>query len=278
MPDRSAFMQQLVDYHIHTRLCGHASGEIDEYVQQAISVRLGEMGFSDHIYLYFLPPAARDPELAMTEAQMETYLGWVEDVRTKFPESRIRRGIEADFMPGHETQLSRILEQYQWDYVLGSVHYIDGWGFDDPRYMDRWDTSDVDEIYRKYFELEQEAAKSGLFDIMAHVDLVKKFGHRPSFDPTELYEQVARAFADAGVTYEISTGGLTKPVAELYPEDRLLRACHAAGVPVTMGSDAHRPGHVGLRYEESIAALHRVGYEEIVAFEGHKRELRKLTS
>lgn len=264
-------MQQLVDYHIHTRLCGHAQGEIEEYVQQAISVGLAEMGFSDHIYLYFLPPAARDAELAMAEDQMETYLDWVRQMRARFPEIRIRLGIEADFMPGHETQLARILEQHQWDYVLGSVHYIDGWGFDDPRYIDRWEAADVDEVYEKYFALVQEAAKTRLFDVMAHVDLVKKFGHRPTSDPTDLYGRVAQTFADAGVCYEISTGGLTKPVAELYPEDRLLHACHAAGVPITMGSDAHRPAHVGLRYEESLAALQRVGYREIMAFEGRQR-------
>lgn len=269
-------MQQLVDYHIHTRLCGHARGEIEEYVHQAMAVGLGEMGFSDHLYLYFLPAGDRDPELAMAEEQTETYIAWVRDMQARFPEIRIRLGIEADYAPGHETQLARILETYPWDYVLGSVHYVDGWGFDNPRYLDRWATEEVDTVYRKYFDLVQDAARTGLFDIMAHVDLVKKFGHRPSFDPGDLYAQVANTFDASGVCYEISTGGLTKPVAELYPDDRLLAACREARVPVTMGSDAHRPEHVGLRYEESLAALRRVGYTEITAFAGRRAAARAL--
>src|SRR5215210_5767979 len=146
-------LQGLADYHMHTVLCGHATGSIDEYVQRALGLGLDEIGFAEHIYLYHLPPAKRDPELAMREDQMHIYTEMVEGARQRYPEITIRLGLEADYIPGHTARLAEILGSFPWDYVYGSVHFIDGWGFDDPRYKAEYGKWRIDDLYARYFDL-----------------------------------------------------------------------------------------------------------------------------
>src|SRR5688572_19152259 len=152
----------LNDYHVHTARCGHAVGRMEEYVAQARAARLPEMGFSDHLYLYWLPLAERDPELAMGEAELDEYVEDVLRLRRSNPDLTIRLAIEADYIEGYQDELREILTRYPWDYVLGSVHFIDTWGFDDSRYLATYDEWDVDALYERYFELVMAAAESGL--------------------------------------------------------------------------------------------------------------------
>lgn len=268
----------LTDYHVHTARCGHAFGQMEEYVEQARRVGLPELGFSDHLYLYWLPIGQRDPELAMAEHELDEYVEDVLRLRRANPDLTIRLALEADYIPGQEAELKRILERYPWDYVLGSVHFVGEWGFDDERYLGQFDGWDLDELYARYFELLIAAAETGLFDSMAHPDLVKKFDHRPSaaFDLAGTYARVADTFRRAGVCVEVNTAGLRKPCAEIYPSLELLRACQRAGVPATLGSDAHQPDHVGLFFEQGVAHLRAAGYEQIIAFAQRDRRPRYL--
>ncbi len=261
----------LTDYHMHTTLCGHASGTIDEYVQQAISLGLDEIGFSEHIFLYHLPPEQRDPELAMRAEQMPVYIDMVRRAQDRHPEITIRLGLEADYNPGYEDALAAILARYPFDYVYGSVHFIDGWGLDDPRYIDGYSQWQIDDLYAEYFRLVCAAAKTRLFDIMAHLDLVKKFGFRATGDLKPLYTDVACSLAEAGVCIEGSSGGLRQPVGEAYPHPTLLGACRRAGVPATLGSDAHKPEHVGYALSGVAAMLREAGYHEYVRFQARNR-------
>jgi histidinol-phosphatase (PHP family) len=264
----------LADYHMHTTLCGHASGSMDEYIRQAISLGLEEIGFSEHIFLYHLPPEQRDPELAMREEQMPAYIEMVRRAQERYPVT-IRLGLEADYIPGQEDALAAILAQYPWDYVYGSVHFIDGWGLDDSRYIDGYSKWQIEDLYSEYFRLVCDAAATGLFDIMAHLDLVKKFGFRPpersKGDLGPLYEGVASSLARAGVCIEASSGGLRQPAGEAYPHPDLLRACYQAGVPATLGSDAHKPEHVGYALSDLADMLREAGYREYMRFEGRNR-------
>ncbi len=271
-------LQGLTDYHMHTALCGHATGSIDEYVRHAISLGLDEIGFSEHIYLYHLPAEQRDPELAMREEEMKSYVEMVEGVRRRYPEMSIRLGLEADYIPGFTEQLTSILRSYPWDYVYGSVHFIDGWGLDDPRYLDGYSKWRIDDLYARYFSLVLDAARTGLFDVMAHLDLIKKFGYRASadLDLHTLYSGVAQALSEAGVCIEISSGGLRQPVAEYYPQPDLLRACYLAGVPVTLGSDAHKPVDVGYAFPALTTSLRGAGYTQITRFKGRRRTFHPL--
>jgi histidinol-phosphatase (PHP family) len=268
----------LSDYHVHTSRCGHATGSMEEYVAHARLVGLPEMGFSDHLYMYWLSSNERDPELAMAEHELEDYVDDVLRLRRANPDLTIRLAIEADYIVGQDTELRRILQRYPWDYVLGSVHFVDNWGFDDSRYLATYETWDIDELYRRYFGLVMRAAETGLFDSMSHADLIKKFGHRPSqdFDLAKVYERIATCFKQADVCVEVNTSGLGKPCAEIYPALGLLRACQRAGVSATLGSDAHQPDHVGFAFDQAVAHLRSGGYDRVITFAGRTRGSRWL--
>ena len=264
-------MPGLHDYHTHSYLCGHGAGLPAEYAAQAARSGLDEIGISEHIPLYWLPEAERDPELAMRMDQLPQYFDLVEAARATVPTLPIRLGLEADYIPGHEAALATILQAHPWDYVYGAVHFIGAWGMDDPRYTAEYNRRDIDALYAEYFALVEAAARTGLFDIMAHLDLVKKFGHRATRDLTALYARVAQTMAATGVCVEINTAGLLKPVGEIYPQPALLRALHAAGVPVTLGSDAHQPELVGYAFAAAVRLLREVGYDCVWRFAGRQR-------
>jgi histidinol-phosphatase (PHP family) len=180
----------------------------------------------------------------------------------------VRCGIEADYFPGREDAIRGVLRQAPFDYVIGSVHWIGAWGFDLLDVPGLWDGRDVDAAYRAYFALLGRAARSGLFDIMAHPDLIKVMGHRPSpaLALDAHYEEAAAAFAAGGVAVEVSTAGLRKPVGELYPAPAFLRACRRRGVPLSLASDAHRPEDVGADFDRAVALARDCGYREFLTF------------
>jgi histidinol-phosphatase (PHP family) len=267
----------LVDYHVHTARCGHASGAMERYVEHAIEAGLSELGFSDHLFAYWVPTGRRDPELSMAEWEHDFYIQDVERCRARYrSDITIRLSTEADFVPGHEAQLASILRRYDWDYVIGSVHFIDDWGFDDSRNLAGFDHWDIDALYARYFGLVGASAETGLFDTIGHSDLVKKFGHRAVADQTMAYAALAERLARAGVCAEVNTGGLRKPVGEAYPHPDLLRAYHAAGVPATFGSDAHAPTEVAADLTSACALMRNAGYTEFVCYAGRQRTVVPL--
>jgi len=245
---------------------------MERYVERAIQAGLTELGFSDHLFMYWLPPAERDPELTMAEWEHDFYIQDVERCRSRYrSDVTIRLATEADFIPGHEARLEQILRSYDWDYVIGSVHFVDGWGFDDSRYRAGFAEWDIDALYARYFDLVGASAETGLFDTIGHSDLVKKFGHRPASDQSSAYAVLAARLARTGVCIEVNTGGLRKPVAEVYPHPDLLRAYQLAGVPVTFGSDAHAPHEVAADLASATELMRAAGYTEFVKYEGRQR-------
>lgn len=191
-------------------------------------------------------------------------------------------GIEADYRPDTVGQVADLLRAHPFDYVIGSVHFLGDWGFDDPRYADGFEQRDVDEVYRAYFDLMGRAAESGLFTILGHLDLVKKFGHRPTESLQDAVDALARRLATAGVVVELNTAGLRKPVREIYPGPDVLRALCSAGVPITFGSDAHAPAEVGRDLDRAAVLARECGYDRYVALRvddrggSATRELRAL--
>jgi histidinol-phosphatase (PHP family) len=245
---------------------------MERYVEHAIETGIAELGFSDHLFMYWLPADRRDPELGMAEWEHDFYIEDVERCRARYGDDiTIRLSTEADFIPGHERELERILRGYDWDYIIGSVHFIGEWGFDDSRYISEYSSRNIDALYAEYFSLVGASAETRLFDTIGHSDLIKKFGHRPRSDPSEWYASLAARLARTGVCVEVNTAGLRKPVGEIYPHPELLRAYHAAGVPVTLGSDAHAPGEVAADLDSARALLQGVGYHAFVKYEGRRR-------
>jgi len=264
--------QPLVDYHVHTARCGHASGAMERYVERAIAAGLDELGFSDHLFLYWVPPERRDPELAMAEWEHDFYIEDVERCRSRYAgDIRIRLATEADFVPGHEAQLEAILRRYDWDYVIGSVHFLGDWGFDDSRKTAGFVGRDIDALYAEYFEVVGASAETGLFDTIGHTDLIKKFGHRPVADQSDAYARLADRYARAGVCVELNTAGLRKPCAELYPSVDLLRALQGRRVPITLASDAHAAAEVAADFASAVDVLHTVGYRSFITFARRQR-------
>ncbi|MDP8264292.1 MAG: histidinol-phosphatase HisJ family protein [Candidatus Aceula lacicola] len=262
-------MKSIADYHNHTFLCGHAIGEPSEYVDYALKIGLKEIGFSDHAPLV----CHDDPTITMSLEQLPRYHKMIEDVQKKYQgqDIKIRLGIEADFVPGFEEKTKTILDGYAYDYVIGSVHFIGDFAFDNPAQKERLKTNDIDKVYRDYHELLRQSAQSGLFDIMAHVDLVKKFGDRPIGDLTDDIKATADVFKKTGVVIEINSSGLRKPVGEIYPSLSVLKIYCETGVPITFGSDSHAPDEVGFKFEQALGLARQAGYREYVLFE--KRQI-----
>ena len=254
------------DYHLHTSLCGHAAGDPAQYVAQAQKIGLSEVGFSDHAPLL----TRADPTLAMNMEQLPQYHEMIDALQKTFAPFPIKRGIEVDYVPGMEKRLERLIESYAYDYVIGSVHHIDGWAFDHPAECDTWEENNVNDVYRAYYALLRSCAASGLFDIMGHVDLVKKFGHRATDDVRPDIEETARVFAQSHVSVEINSSGLRKPANEIYPSLEALSIYCREGVPVTFGSDAHDPSEVGQDFDKCAALARQAGYSHYVLFSGRK--------
>jgi histidinol-phosphatase (PHP family) len=257
------------DTHIHTARCGHASGGDDEFVEAAIARGLGAVAFTDHAPFYWLPREERDSGLAMAFEELPRY---VEDVLALKERYRGRIevlvGVEADYIAGREDVLVRILEAYPFDVVLGSVHFLDGWLVDAPTSLVRLGQGqdEVDRIWARYAELLIAAAKSRLFDVLTHIDLPKKFGHRASSPFAGCQEAVVKAVTASNCAVELSSAGRRKPVGEDYPAPDLFRELASAGVPFVLASDAHAPAEVGYAFEDLVASAHAAGVTEVVAY------------
>lgn len=254
---------------MHTPLCHHAEGWPGDYAAVAVERRLDEIGFSDHN-----PFAEQFDDWRMAISDLPRYLDEVEAARESFASRlKIRLGLECDFLEGRESWIDELAGKANWDYLIGSVHYInDEWAIDDPdpKWDDRWQ-GHIEEIWDIYWEKYRRCAASGLFDFLAHPDLVKKFGHRPQGDLRRYYEPTVEVIRAAGVAVEISTAGLRKPCAELYPADGFLDLAAQAGVPIVISSDAHRPEEVGVDFDSAVAAAQRAGFSETSRFENRQR-------
>jgi histidinol-phosphatase (PHP family) len=271
-------MDGLADYHVHTFRCGHAGGASRDFVRRAIDRGLIEIGFTDHIPLYFLPEPLRDPRLAMREEQLDEYLAEVESLRREFAgEIEVRLGLEADYAEGFEEDLARWLARADWDLVLGSVHWVAGGWIDDPATSPaRFAAEGEEALYDEYYRLLEKAAGTGLFDVLTHFDLPKKHGHRPAAPREEAECRAIEAARRAGCAVEVSSAGLRKPVKEAYPEPRLLSRLIAARVPITFSSDAHAPAEVGWGYERTLELARAAGATEFVTFEKRRKIARAL--
>lgn len=257
----------IVDYHMHLRNgreeVAHDTSSIEPFVDAAHEAGVDEIGFAEHVY-YFTQTLPLWTVPYQTERCVYDLDDYVEAVvHAKERGLPVKLGLEVDYVPGREDETRAILEPYPWDYLLGSVHFIDGLGVDgEPRLLD---AVGVDEAWRRYFETLAAAARSGLFDSLCHPDLVKIFDERvDGFD----YVAVIAAIAESGVAVEVSTSGLRKPVRELYPHPDFLSQCRERGVPVTLASDAHTPDLVGQDFDRARELLRSVGYETITVFDG----------
>ena len=263
----------IVDYHMHLRNgrgeVAHDTWSVEPFVEAARAAGVDEIGFTEHVY-YFRQTRALWTIPYQTERcvyDLDAYVDAVLQARERgLP---VKLGLEVDYVPDREDETRALLAPYPWDYLLGSLHYVDGFGVDtNPRLIDE---IGVERAWQRYFETLAQAARTGLFDSLSHPDLVKIFRHRiESFD----YGPVADAIAESGTAVEVSTAGLRKPVGELYPDPDFLVACRKRGVPVTMGSDAHVPELVGRDFDRARELLSAAGYDTVTVLD--RREGRQV--
>jgi histidinol-phosphatase (PHP family) len=276
----------LTDYHIHLRPDERAStpaeryfttANVDRYIVQAGELGIDELGVSEHVYRFqqslsvwqhpFWRENARD--------DLDAYCSFVREG------TDLRLGIEADFVPGAEDRMANLLEDRDFDYVIGSVHFLRDHAVDMDDYS-VWDQGHTsEEIWRRYFETLGEAARSGLFDILAHPDLVKVWGRErpaPAGDPRRYYELAIDGIAESGVAVEVSTAGLRKRAREIYPAPAFLQMCLEAGAPVALSSDAHVPADVGAGYDQALELLESLGVTELSVFQRRARRLEPIGS
>ncbi|TFE66929.1 histidinol phosphate phosphatase [Methylacidiphilum sp. Yel] len=262
----------LFDYHLHTPLCGHAVGEPSEYVKVAIEKGLIEVGFADHNPMphYF-------DDWRMSLDQLDEYFQLIEETRKKFPNYPIRLGLECDFLLGYEKHIQFLSTLAPWDYLIGSIHYISkDWDIDNPSKLNKWDEYSVEAVWTEYFSLYTKMACSGLFDFLAHPDLVKKFNRKPQQDLSSFYKEALNAMADHHLAFEINTAGLRKPVQEIYPEKRFLEMAYEKKIPILISSDAHSPAEVGSDFDKALCLVKEVGYRELTRFNSRKKVLYPL--
>src|SRR5271154_2109407 len=268
----------LTDYHVHLR-SDETDASTEEHFTQANAERyriaagergIAELGVSEHVYRFkqalevwrhpFWEQYAHD--------DLDSYCAFVRE------QTDLRLGIEADFVPGAEDRMANLLEARDFDYVIGSVHFLREGAVDMDDYS-VWDSGrSAEEVWRRYFQTIGEAAKSGLFDVLAHPDLVKVWGGerpRPEGDLRHYYELAMDGIAESGIAVEVSTAGLRKRVAELYPAPAFLSMALEAGAPVALSSDAHRPEDVGAGYDRALELLEELGVHELSVFERRVR-------
>jgi histidinol-phosphatase (PHP family) len=275
----------LTDYHVHLRQDHIADTPAGRFFTAANAERyrtvasergIEELGVSEHIYRFREALTVYDHPFWREQARddLDDYCAFVRE------ETDLRLGIEADYVAGREDRIANLLEAREWDYVVGSVHLLEGYAVDMEGEWDVWRRGDSPErLWKRYFQTVAESARSGLFDIIAHPDLVKMWGQArpaPDTDPRRYYEPLVEACLEAGVAVELSTAGLRKPVGELYPAQPMLELVAEAGVPVALSSDAHTPQDLGAGYDRAVAALEAAGIGEIAVFERRERRLEPV--
>lgn len=264
------------DYHMHTPRCNHASGTIIEYCQAAVAAGLEEIGMSDHSPM----PNGFDKAWRMDESELASFIAELQAAQALFTgKLRIKSALEVDFYPGAEPYAAYLAEQFSWDYLMGSVHFIGDWGFDNPDAISQWESKDIDQVYCEYFELVAQSAATGFYDIIGHPDLIKKFGHRASgrSRKVEIAEDyMLKAVKAADVALEISSAGLRKPVAEIYPHPRIVAKAAALNIPFAFGSDAHSPAEVGHGMNACLSLLTSLGVSEVATFTQRQRLMQTI--
>jgi histidinol-phosphatase (PHP family) len=273
----------LTDYHLHLRpddveatAAEHfTEANVERYRTVASERGIAELGVSEHVYRFEQALEVwRHPYwLANARDDLDAYCSFVRE------HTDLRLGIEADFVIGGEDRMANLLAARDFDYVIGSVHFLRDKAIDMDDYS-VWDRGhSAEDVWRRYFQTLGEAARSGLFDILAHPDLVKVWGRErplPEGDLRRYYELALDGIAEGNIAVEVSTAGLRKRAGELYPAPAFLEMCLEAGAPVALSSDAHRPQDVGADYERALELLSELGVQELCVFERRERRLEPV--
>jgi len=273
----------LTDYHVHLRPDERentaerffTASNAERYREAAEERGIAELGVAEHVYRFTQALEVWEHPFWRTYAidDIDYYCAFVRE------ETDLKLGIEADFIPGREDRIANLLDPRDWDYVVGSIHFVGDQSLDTEEFSIWTQTASAERIWRRYFEMLAEAAQSGLFDILAHPDLVKVWGRDkplPDGDLRRFYYPAMEVIADCDIAIEVSTAGFRKPVGEIYPSPAFLEMAIDAGKPLALSSDAHVPEQLGHEYERALDLLDSLGVKEIAVFENRSRRMEPL--
>jgi len=255
----------IVDLHNHTILCNHAKGKNEEYIKKAIQNGTKYFGFSDHAPMEF------DKKYRMSFKQMKEYEEDIKKLREKYKDKiTILLGYEVDFLDNYLD--NRVLNA-KVDFLIGSVHFLKGWGFDNPEFIGHYKSKDIDKIWHDYFEAVTQMVKSGFFDIIGHIDLIKVFNYLPKREIKNFAYKTIKEIKKANLVVELNSSGLKKPCHEIYPGPAIMELLSEYDIPITFSSDAHKPKDVGYAKDELISYAKSYGYSKCAYFIRRDRKL-----
>lgn len=276
----------MIDYHLHLENGPFTLEWLTQFWQHAQKRGITEIGITEHCHKFreFYPMFAPLIEGENTypfmaewisrdfRSEMDQYIELLLTARKQGIPVKI--GLELDFLPGTEDFARNLLKNYPFDFILGSVHVIDKWGFDYKQEV--WDNHDVDQAYHDYYRTLLEAVNSGLFDIVAHLDLIKVFGHKPVNFDSGIVAAVLEQIAKKQLSLELSSAGWRKPVNEVYPAEWIVAEAGLLQIPITFASDAHYPQDVGFAWEKLVSMAKRCGYREYSVYTNRERRSERI--
>ncbi len=264
----------MIDYHNHTKLCKHAEGEIFEYIEKAISLGISEIAFTDHIPL----PDGFDLAHRMKQSEMESYSTLIQKTQQKYPEIKILFGIEAEYYEGFEKFTENFLKQYDFDIVIMSVHFIKEWS--DGNWVFNYDFAykSIKEIYLEYLKSIKKGIDTGLFDVVAHIDIIKKPGLSIMKLVPEAASDILSNIKKSQMVLEINTSGFRRKIAEPYPGNDWFETISELQVPVCIGSDSHAPDQVGLGFNSIYTLLQNKNIKQIAHFDKRNFILKPISN
>ncbi|HHU92798.1 MAG TPA: histidinol-phosphatase HisJ family protein [Halanaerobiaceae bacterium] len=253
----------LVDYHTHPYVHGdiidYNEKHLVKFIDTAIKKGIREIGFTDH-------------------DEFSDEIDWqlMNIIKNSSP-IPVKIGLEFDYIPGREEEIKSKIEDFKLDYAIGSVHFIDGWGFDNPSNLRDYKDKDIDQLYIRYYEILKELIKSNLFNIIGHFDLIKVFGYRPkNIDLLSIIRPILLEIKRTELVMEINTNGLNKPVQEIYPAKFILEEAYQLKIPITFASDAHSPERVGENIGLYAEYVKSIGYKEVATFAGREMKMKRI--
>ncbi|TDF97969.1 histidinol-phosphatase [Paenibacillus piri] len=263
------------DLHTHHARCGHAQGEIRDYIESAIGSGLSIIGISDHSPFFGSASDHLHPSISMAKSEFPRYIREVLELKEAYKDKiEVLLGVESDFFAEHAEIYKAVYDKYPFDYRIGSIHWLGDTSIFD---RSRWDGLDEQQLRQQkeaYFGLIAQSARSGMFEILGHIDALKGFCPEISDIPTNAVDQTLQVIGQCQVAIEINTSGKTKDCGGWYPSDSILERALYFGVPVTFGSDAHVPERVGDDFEQVRSKLKEIGFDHWVYF--RQKQLQKI--
>ena len=261
------------DLHTHHLRCGHADGNIENYIQAGIEEGLQVIGISDHSPYFYHEEDQPSPAIAMARSDFAHYVEEVLRLKAKYEgKIEVLLGIESDFFPEHADAYREAYKDVPFDYLIGSVHKVGGVSIFNRKRWNNLNEKQRIKVKASYYDLIKASARSGMFDILGHIDAMK--GYYPAFSDIPAHREIDEALqviAECEVAIEINTSGSTKDVGGWYPSDDILERARHFGVAVTFGSDAHKPSRVGDEWELVAKRLKEIGFTEWCFFRNRKR-------